>query len=119
MAASSSAFIQNNFLLQSPLAEKLYFEYAAHQPIIDFHSHLSPAEIATNKKFDNISQVWLAGDHYKWRAMRTFGINEKFITGDSTDQEKFNAWAKTVPHTLRNPLFHWTHLELIKLFWSK
>ena len=116
MAASSSAFIQNNFLLQSPLAEKLYFEYAAHQPIIDFHSHLSPAEIATNKKFDNISQVWLAGDHYKWRAMRTFGINEKFITGDSTDQEKFNAWAKTVPHTLRNPLFHWTHLELKNSF---
>lgn len=116
MAATPKAFIQNNFLLQSPLAERLYFEYAAHQPIIDFHSHLSPAEIATNKKFDNITQVWLAGDHYKWRAMRTFGIDEKYITGKSTDHEKFNAWAKTVPYTLRNPLFHWTHLELKNSF---
>lgn len=116
MPSSTNTFIYNNFLLQSSLAEKLYFEYAAEQPIIDFHSHLSPADIATNKKFENISQVWLAGDHYKWRAMRTFGISEKYITGDATDQEKFSAWAKTVPYTLRNPLFHWTHLELKNSF---
>ena len=116
MLTSSKTFIDQNFLLQTPLAQKLYFDYAANQPIIDFHSHLSPSDIATNKKFDNISQVWLAGDHYKWRAMRTFGINEKFITGGATDKEKFNAWAKTVPHTLRNPLFHWTHLELKNSF---
>ena len=109
-------FIDQHFLLQSSLAQKLYFDYAAVQPIIDFHSHLSPADIATNKKFDNISQVWLAGDHYKWRAMRTFGIQEKYITGSASDKEKFNAWSKTVPHTLRNPLFHWTHLELKNSF---
>ncbi|NBO58783.1 MAG: glucuronate isomerase [Chitinophagia bacterium] len=116
MSTTSKHFIHQDFLLQSDLAQKLYFDYAADQPIIDFHSHLSPADIATNKKFDNISQVWLAGDHYKWRAMRTFGINEKFITGNAGDDEKFNAWAKTVPHTLRNPLFHWTHLELKNSF---
>ena len=116
MSISAHSFIQDNFLLQSPLAERLYFTYAAQQPIIDFHSHLSPSDIATNKKFENISQVWLAGDHYKWRAMRTYGITEKYITGNASDQEKFMAWAKTVPHTLRNPLFHWTHLELKNSF---
>lgn len=116
MSTSPKQFIHQDFLLQSDLAQKLYFDYAADQPIIDFHSHLSPADIATDKKFDNISQVWLAGDHYKWRAMRTFGINEKFITGNAGDDEKFNAWAKTVPYTLRNPLFHWTHLELKNSF---
>jgi glucuronate isomerase len=116
MSISAHSFIQDNFLLQSPLAERLYFTYAAQQPIIDFHSHLSPSDIATNKKFENISQVWLAGDHYKWRAMRTYGISEKYITGNASDQEKFMAWAKTVPHTLRNPLFHWTHLELKNSF---
>ena len=116
MSTSSKHFIHQDFLLQSDLAQKLYFDHAADQPIIDFHSHLSPADIATNKKFGNISQVWLAGDHYKWRAMRTFGINEKYITGNAGDDEKFNAWAKTVPHTLRNPLFHWTHLELKNSF---
>lgn len=116
MSAQSHSFINDHFLLLSPVAERLYHTYAAHQPIIDFHSHLSPADIATNKRFDNISQVWLAGDHYKWRAMRTYGIPEKYITGDASDQEKFMAWAKTVPHTLRNPLFHWTHLELKNSF---
>ncbi len=116
MSVQSQSFIQDNFLLLSPLAERLYHTYAAHQPIIDFHSHLSPSDIATNKRFENISQVWLAGDHYKWRAMRTYGISEKYITGNASDQEKFTAWAKTVPHTLRNPLFHWTHLELKKSF---
>ncbi|MFM8588468.1 MAG: glucuronate isomerase, partial [Bacteroidota bacterium] len=116
MSVQSHSFINDHFLLLSPVAERLYHTYAAHQPIIDFHSHLSPADIATNKRFDNISQVWLAGDHYKWRAMRTYGIPEKYITGDASDQEKFMAWAKTVPHTLRNPLFHWTHLELKNSF---
>ncbi|MFN6320665.1 MAG: glucuronate isomerase, partial [Bacteroidota bacterium] len=116
MSISAHSFIQDSFLLQTPLAERLYFTYAAQQPIIDFHSHLSPSDIATNKKFENISQVWLAGDHYKWRAMRTYGITEKYITGNASDQEKFMAWAKTVPHTLRNPLFHWTHLELKNSF---
>ncbi len=113
---SSHQFIGTNFLLQSSLAEKLYYGYAEKQPIIDFHSHLSPSDIATDKKFENISQIWLAGDHYKWRAMRTFGIHEKYITGNASDDEKFGAWAKTVPYTLRNPLFHWTHLELKNSF---
>jgi glucuronate isomerase len=116
MSVHPHSFINDNFLLLSPLAERLYHTYAAHQPIIDFHSHLSPADIATNKRFENISQIWLAGDHYKWRAMRTYGIPEKMITGGASDHEKFAAWAKTVPHTLRNPLFHWTHLELKNSF---
>src|SRR5690606_35654191 len=84
--------------------------------IIDYHNHLSPKEIAEDRMFDNITQVWIAGDHYKWRAMRAMGVNERFITGDATDKEKFMAWARTVPHTLRNPLFHWTHLELKRYF---
>ncbi len=109
-------FITDNFLLQNKFAEELYFNYAEKQPIIDYHNHLSPAEIANDRVFDNISQLWIAGDHYKWRAMRTWGINEKFITGTASDEEKFTAWAKTVPHTLRNPLFHWTQLELKRYF---
>jgi glucuronate isomerase len=108
--------ITDTFLLQNKFAEELYFNYAEKQPIIDYHNHLPPAEIAANRVFENISQLWIAGDHYKWRAMRTWGINEKYITGDATDEEKFAAWAKTVPHTLRNPLFHWTHLELKRYF---
>lgn len=113
---ANSTFITDNFLLQNKFAEELYFNYAEKQPIIDYHNHLSPAEIANNRVFDTISQVWIAGDHYKWRAMRTWGINERFITGDASDEEKFTAWAKTVPHTLRNPLFHWTQLELKRYF---
>ncbi|AVR45644.1 glucuronate isomerase [Christiangramia fulva] len=109
-------FIKDNFLLQNEAAEKLYQEYAANQPIIDYHNHLPPKDIAEDRSFDNITQVWLYGDHYKWRAMRTLGIDEKYITGDASDKEKFLAWAKTVPHTLRNPLFHWTHLELKRYF---
>jgi len=112
----AAPFITDTFLLQNKFAEELYFNYAEKQPIIDYHNHLSPAEIAQDRVFDNISQVWIAGDHYKWRAMRTWGINEKFITGDASDAEKFSAWAKTVPHTLRNPLFHWTQLELKRYF---
>ncbi|MFZ0491151.1 MAG: glucuronate isomerase, partial [Salegentibacter sp.] len=109
-------FIQDNFLLQNEAAEKLYQDYAAKQPIIDYHNHLPPKDIAEDRSFENITQVWLYGDHYKWRAMRTLGIDEKYITGDASDKEKFLAWAKTVPHTLRNPLYHWTHLELKRYF---
>ncbi|WP_333661183.1 glucuronate isomerase [Chishuiella changwenlii] len=110
------SFITDTFLLQNKYAEELYFNYAEKLPIIDYHNHLPPKDIAENRVFENISKVWIAGDHYKWRAMRTMGINERFITGDATDQEKFEAWAKTVPHTLRNPLYHWTHLELKRYF---
>lgn len=110
------AFISDTFLLQNKYAEELYFNYAKSQPIIDYHNHLIPKSIAENQKFDNITQVWIYGDHYKWRAMRTMGVNEKYITGNASDAEKFNAWAKTVPYTLRNPLYHWTHLELKRYF---
>ncbi|KFC21618.1 glucuronate isomerase [Chryseobacterium sp. FH1] len=113
---STKPFITDTFLLQNKFAEELYFNFAEKQPIIDYHNHLSPKEIAENRQFENISQAWIGGDHYKWRAMRTLGVNEKFITGDASDKEKFQAWAKTVPHTLRNPLFHWTHLELARYF---
>src|SRR5680860_653686 len=112
----NESFIQENFLLQNKYAKELYFNYAAHQPIIDYHCHLSPKEIAEDKVYDNIFQLWIAGDHYKWRAMRTMGVNEKYITGDASDKEKFMAWARTVPNTLRNPLYHWTHLELKRYF---
>ncbi len=105
-------FITKNFLLLNKTAERLYHNYAKNLPIIDYHNHLPIKEIAENKKFDNITQIWLYGDHYKWRAMRTNGVDEKFITGDSSDWEKFLAWAQTVPYTLKNPLYHWTHLEL-------
>jgi glucuronate isomerase len=110
------SFIQDNFLLQNTYAEELYHTYAAKQPIIDYHNHLPPKDIAQDRVYENITQVWLNGDHYKWRAMRTLGINEKYITGDASDKEKFMAWAKAVPKTLRNPLFHWTHLELKRYF---
>ena len=113
---SDRLFISDTFLLQNKYAEALYFDYAKTLPIIDYHNHLIPKSISENHVFDNLSQVWIAGDHYKWRAMRTLGINEKFITGNASDVEKFTAWAKTVPHTLRNPLFHWTHLELKRYF---
>jgi glucuronate isomerase len=116
MSSSTNGFIQENFLLQSSLAEKLYHDVAAKQPIIDYHSHLSPFEIATNRKYENMTRIWLSEDHYKWRAMRGAGVNERFITGDATDEEKFQAWAETVPQTVRNPLFHWTYLELKNSF---
>ena len=110
-------FITDNFLLKTKTAQELYHNFAKNQPIIDYHSHLIPQQIAENRKFDNIAQIWLSGDHYKWRAMRANGINERFVTGDATDREKFDAWAQTVPYTLRNPLYHWTHLEL-KLYFG-
>lgn len=103
-------------MLQTAEAEKLYFAYAEKMPIIDYHCHLNPREIADDVSFDNITQLWLAGDHYKWRAMRANGIDEKYITGDADDKDKFLKWAETVPMTLKNPLFHWTHLELKKYF---
>lgn len=101
-----------NFLLYNELSLYLYHDIAAKLPIIDYHCHLPVQEIADNKKFENLTQIWLYGDHYKWRAMRTNGIDEKYCTGNATDWEKFSAWAETVPYTLRNPLYHWTHLEL-------
>lgn len=109
-------FLGENFLLENRIAEILYHEYAARQPIIDYHNHLPPDQIAADKKFSNLTAVWLNGDHYKWRAMRTFGIPERYITGDASDFEKFEKWAETVPFTIRNPLFHWTHLELRRYF---
>ncbi len=109
-------FMNKNFLLETRTAEKLYHEAAAPMPIIDYHCHLSAQEIAEDKQYDNISQIWLSGDHYKWRAMRTNGVEEKYCTGDASDYEKFIKWAETVPYTLMNPLYHWTHLELRRYF---
>lgn len=112
----NTKFINDNFLLESSFAEELYHTYAQPLPIIDYHNHLPPQEIAEDKIFGNLTKVWINGDHYKWRAMRTLGIDEKFITGAASDQEKFIHWAKTVPYTMRNPLYHWTHLELARYF---
>ncbi|MFD0796538.1 glucuronate isomerase [Maribacter chungangensis] len=109
-------FITDDFLLQNEFSKKLYHGFAADLPIIDYHNHLPPNEIAENRVFENISQVWLAGDHYKWRAMRALGIDEKYITGAASDRDKFLKWAETVPYTVRNPLYHWTHLELQRYF---
>ena len=105
-------FLSDNFLLQSPSAQILYHDFAKAMPIYDYHCHLPVEEIAQDKKFANLTRIWLKGDHYKWRAMRANGIKEKYITGSASDKEKFLAWAATVPKTLRNPLYHWTHLEL-------
>ncbi len=109
-------FIHDNFLLENSQAEELYHQYACKVPIIDYHNHLPPQEIAQNKIFDNITEIWIHGDHYKWRGMRTLGINEKYITGSASDKEKFQKWAYTVPYTMRNPLYHWTHMELDRYF---
>ncbi len=111
-----STFITENFLLSNATAVKLFHQYAEQQPIIDYHNHLPPQEIAEDTRWNNISQIWLNGDHYKWRAMRANGIDEKYITGNAADKEKFLAWARTVPKTLRNPLYHWTHMELKNSF---
>jgi len=110
------AFLDDSFLLESRSAEMLYQDYAAGMPIMDYHNHLSPEYIATNYSFSGITELWLNGDHYKWRAMRTNGIDEKYITGDVADEEKFDKWAQTVPYTMGNPLYHWTHLELQRYF---
>ena len=109
-------FLDENFLLNNKTAQLLYHEYAKNMPIIDYHCHLPQQQIAEDKSFENLTQIWLYGDHYKWRAMRTNGVDEKFITGNASDFEKFKHWAATVPYTLRNPLYHWTHLELQRYF---
>jgi glucuronate isomerase len=108
--------ITENFLLENKAAEILFHDYAENMPIIDFHTHLPPDEIANDKQFNNLAEIWLGGDHYKWRAMRTNGVPEKYCTGDVDDFEKFMKWAETVPHTMRNPLYHWTHMELQQSF---
>src|ERR1051326_4703048 len=105
-------FIDDNFLLQTRTAQRLVQEYDAREPSFDYHCHLPPKDIAENRRFANLFEIWLEGDHYKWRAMRANGVNERLVTGDADPYEKFLAWARTVPHTLRNPLYHWTHLEL-------
>lgn len=109
-------FMDENFLLYNTTAEKLYHNYAKNMPIIDYHCHISPKEIYENKRFKNITEAWLYGDHYKWRVMRAVGIDEKFITGDSSDYEKFLAWAKTMPLSIGSPVYHWAHLELQRYF---
>lgn len=110
-------FMDENFLLQTETAQKLYHEHAAKMPIIDYHCHLIPKMVADDHRFKSITEIWLGGDHYKWRAMRSNGVEERFCTGtDTTDWEKFQKWAETVPYTFRNPLYHWTHLELKTAF---
>lgn len=116
LASMHRDFLDDNFLLENEYAQKLYHEYAKTLPIIDYHNHLPPDQIAGDRIFENISQIWLAGDHYKWRAMRTLGVQEFFITGRANDRDKFQKWAESVPYTLRNPLYHWTHLELKRYF---
>ena len=110
------AFLDERFLLENDAALALYEAYAANQPIFDYHCHLSPRQIAENRQFNNLVEIWLEGDHYKWRAMRASGEPERYCTGDVAPFEKFQAWAHTVPYTLRNPLYHWTHLELQRYF---
>ncbi len=109
-------FLDNDFLLQTATAQQLYHGHAAGMPIYDYHCHLSPQEIAEDRRYENIGEIWLGGDHYKWRAMRTNGVAERFVTGDAAWRKKFQQWAETVPQTIRNPLYHWTHLELQRYF---
>jgi glucuronate isomerase len=109
-------FIHKDFILQTRAARRLFHQFAEHEPILDYHCHLSPKDIAENRQFKNLFEIWLEGDHYKWRAMRSNGVAEKFCTGAADPFAKFQAWAATVPHTLRNPLYHWTHLELARYF---
>ncbi len=111
-----ATIISEDFLLHNGPARELYHQYAKDQPIIDYHCHLPPDELAEDIRFENLTHIWLKGDHYKWRAMRANGIDEKYITGSESDEKKFNKWAETVPNTIRNPLFHWTHLELKRYF---
>ena len=113
---AQKTFIDDDFLLRSETARILYHDYAKAMPIIDYHCHLPQGQIAENRQFENLTQIWLYGDHYKWRAMRANGINERYCTGNASDWEKFEQWAATVPYTMRNPLYHWTHLELLRYF---
>jgi glucuronate isomerase len=116
MIKTTRTFLSDDFLLESDIAIDLYEQHAAKMPIVDFHNHLSPKDIAENRKFKNLTEIWLEGDHYKWRGMRTNGVPERFCTGDAAPFEKFLRWAETVPYTMRNPLYHWTHLELKNYF---
>lgn len=109
-------FIHDDFLLSNPAARELYHTFAKHEPIYDYHCHLPPAQIANNHQFADLAEIWLGGDHYKWRALRTNGVSERLVTGNASPREKFDAWCATVPHTLRNPLYHWSHLELARFF---
>ncbi len=109
-------FLDQDFLLDTETGKRLYHEYASPLPIIDYHCHLPAKQIAVNHRFENLTDIWLRGDHYKWRAMRMNGIDEAFISGEKNDWEKFLKWSETVPYTLRNPLYHWTHLELQRYF---
>lgn len=109
-------FITDDFLLHGPTARELYHRFAADQPILDYHCHLPVRDLAENRRFANLHEIWLEGDHYKWRAMRASGVDERLCTGDAPAYDKFLAWAQTVPGTLRNPLYHWTHLELLRYF---
>ena len=111
-----AAFIHDDFLLSTPVARELYHTFAKNEPIYDYHCHLPPAQIANNHRFADLAEIWLGGDHYKWRALRTNGVSERLITGNATPREKFDAWCATMPHTLRNPLYHWSHLELARYF---
>ncbi len=111
-----SQFMDADFLLETESAKQLYHNHAAKQPIIDYHCHLPPEQISQSKQFDNLAQIWLGGDHYKWRALRCNGINEEYITGNKSDYEKFEKWAETMPYAMRNPLYHWSHLELSRIF---
>ena len=113
----AKSFINPDFILSNDTAKHLYHDLAENMPIIDYHCHLIPQMVAENKRFESIGQIWLMGDHYKWRAMRSNGVDERFCTGkDTTDWENFEKWAETVPYTFRNPLYHWTHLELKTAF---
>ena len=111
-----SSFLTEDFLLDTDFARQLYHDFAADQPIYDFHCHLPPQLVADDYQFNNLYDIWLKGDHYKWRAMRSNGADERFCTGDASDYEKYQAYAATVPHTIGNPLYHWTHLELRRPF---
>src|ERR1700688_4989303 len=111
-----TGFLTEDFLLSNDAARRFYHQFAASQPILDYHCHLSPKDISENRRFQDLFEIWLEGDHYKWRAMRANGVSEEFCTGAQPPREKFLAWAKTVPQTLRNPLYHWTHLELKRYF---
>lgn len=108
--------MDENFLLSTETAQKLYHEYAAAMPVLDYHCHISPQEIAEDKQFENIAQIWLGGDHYKWRQMRSNGIAEEYIIGNAPDREKFQKWAETLEKAIGNPLYHWSHLELQRYF---
>ena len=113
------AFMDENFLLETETAQKLFHDYAEVTPVLDYHCHINPREIAEDRKFENITQVWLGGDHYKWRQMRSNGVDEKYITGDASDREKFQKWAETLERAIGNPLYHWSHLELQRYFGYK